>query len=71
LTPEDLSRTVTIRGESLSVLEAITRQVAHYAQHVGQILLLARHLLGPAWKTSSIPRGQSTSGPWAYRTDGR
>lgn len=62
LTPEDLSRTVTIRGESLTVLEAITRQVAHYAQHVGQILLLAKHLLGPAWKTPSIPRGQSSRG---------
>ncbi len=59
LRPEDLGRTVTIRGEPHLVLEAINRQLTHYAGHVGQIVLLARHAAGPAWKTLSIPRGQS------------
>src|SRR5439155_25596135 len=54
LHPEDLSRTVAIRGEPHTVLQAINRQVAHYAYHVGQIVLLAKHLRGPAWKTLSI-----------------
>jgi hypothetical protein len=56
LRPEDLGRTVTIRGLPYSVLEAINQQVAHYAYHVGQIVQLARHLAGPAWKSLSIPR---------------
>jgi uncharacterized damage-inducible protein DinB len=62
LTPlqdSDLQRTVMIRGEAHSVYKAISRQVAHYSGHAHQILLLAKHLLGPAWKTLSIPRGQS------------
>jgi hypothetical protein len=71
LQPADLSRTVTIRGEALSVLEAVTRQVAHYGQHVGQILLLARHLAGSAWQSLSIPRGQSAATSWSYRQYGR
>src|SRR3954462_9304650 len=60
LRPEDVSRTVTIRGEAHTVLQAINRQVAHYAYHVGQIVLLAKHLRGAEWKTLSIARGQST-----------
>ena len=59
LRPEDLSRTVTIRGEPHTVLEAINRQVAHYASHVGQIVLLAKHYAAPRWQTLSIPRGRS------------
>lgn len=59
LRPEDLSRTVAIRGEPHTVLEAINRQVAHYASHVGQIVLLAKHYAGPRWQTLSIPRGRS------------
>jgi hypothetical protein len=55
----DMSRTVTIRGESLSVLQAINRQLTHYAYHVGQIVYVAKHLRGPAWRTLSIPRGSS------------
>jgi hypothetical protein len=55
----DLGRTVVIRGEQLTVLQAIHRQLTHYAYHVGQIVLLARHLAGDAWKTLSIARGQS------------
>jgi hypothetical protein len=59
LQPEDVVRTVTIRGEPHTVLQAINRQLAHYAQHIGQIVFLSRHLKGPAWKTLSIPRGRS------------
>lgn len=59
LTDADLQRTVMIRGEAHSVYKAISRQVAHYAGHAYQILLLAKHLRGSQWKTLSIPRGQS------------
>jgi hypothetical protein len=59
LTDADLQRTVLIRGEAHSVYKAISRQVAHYAGHAYQILLLAKHLQGSHWKTLSIPRGQS------------
>ena len=59
LHPEDLARRVTIRGEPHSVLQAINRQVAHYSQHVGQIVFLAKHWRGMLWKTLSIPKGKS------------
>lgn len=59
LAPSDLGRTVTIRGEPHTVVEAINRQLTHYAAHVGQIVLLAKHFAGPSWKSLSIPRGKS------------
>jgi hypothetical protein len=59
LTPGDLSKTVYIRGEAHSVLEAINRQVSHYSAHIGQIVLLAKHYAGSKWQTLSIPRGKS------------
>ncbi len=59
LQPEDVTRTVTIRGEGHTVLQAIDRQIAHYAQHIGQIVFLAKHLKSSEWKTLSIPRGKS------------
>ena len=59
LTPADLARTVTVRAEPHSVVEAIGRQTTHYAAHVGQIVLLAKHYAGPRWRTLSIPRGKS------------
>lgn len=59
LQPEDVTRTVTIRGEGNTVLQAIDRQIAHYAQHIGQIVFLAKHLKSSEWKTLSIPRGKS------------
>lgn len=59
LTDADLPRTVIIRGEPHSVYQAASRQVVHYAGHTYQILFLAKHLLGAAWKTMSVPRGQS------------
>ena len=59
LQPEDVMRTVTIRGEPHTVLQAINRQIAHYAQHLGQMVFLAKHLQSSEWKTLSIPRGKS------------
>ena len=59
LKPEDLSHRVTIRGVEHTVMQAVQRQVAHYAYHTGQIVLLAKHAKGAQWKSLSIPRGQS------------
>jgi hypothetical protein len=62
LTEEDLTRTVTIRTEPHSVMQAVNRQVAHYAHHVGQILFLAKHLTVAKtgkWESLSVPRGKS------------
>jgi hypothetical protein len=56
---DDLSNTVTIRGEPHSVMQAINRQVAHYAYHCGQIVFLAKHLNHAGWKPLSVPRGKS------------
>jgi Protein of unknown function (DUF1572) len=58
LTEADLARTVTIRGEAHSVMQAINRQIAHYASHIGQIVLLAKHFAGEGWKTLSIPKAR-------------
>jgi hypothetical protein len=59
LSDADLGRTVTIRGEAHSVMQAINRQVAHYANHVGQIVMLAKHFAHD-WKSLTIPRNRST-----------
>jgi hypothetical protein len=59
LTPADLTRNVTIRHEPYVVVSAINRQLAHYNQHAGQIIFLAKHLKSSAWRSLSIPRGQS------------
>jgi Protein of unknown function (DUF1572) len=59
LAPDDLMRTVTIRGEPHTVLQALNRALAHYAYHVGQIAFLAKHFRSAEWKSLSIPRGQS------------
>jgi hypothetical protein len=61
LTDADLTRTVTIRGEPHSVLQAINRQLAHYPYHVGQIVYLARHFASHHWTSLTIPRGQSAA----------
>lgn len=60
LKPDDLGRTVTIRGEPHTVVQAINRQLSHYSAHVGQIVLLAKHFAGPQWKTLSIPKKSNT-----------
>lgn len=59
LKTEDLLRTVTIRGERHTVLQAVNRQLAHYSAHVAQIIFLAKHLRSSEWKTLSIARGKS------------
>ena len=59
LAEEELSRTVFIRGQAHSVTQAINRQIAHYAYHCGQIVLLAKHFQHAQWKSLSIPRGKS------------
>jgi hypothetical protein len=63
LRDEDLGRTTTIRGEAHSVMQAIHRQVAHYAYHCGQIVFLAKHFNAREgagkWQSLSIPRGHS------------
>ncbi len=56
---DDLSRTVLIRGEPLSVLQAINRQLTHYSYHTGQIVYLAKHHAGKSWRSLSIPKGKS------------
>jgi hypothetical protein len=59
LSDADLGRTVTIRGEAHSVMQAVNRQVAHYAMHVGQIVMLAKHFAYDHWQSLSIPRNRS------------
>jgi hypothetical protein len=59
LTDDDFSLTVTIRGEPHTVVEAINRQLTHYAYHIGQIVLLAKHYRSRDWKTLSVPRNRS------------
>ena len=59
LAPADLLRTVTIRGEPHTVVEAINRQLTHYGQHVGQIVFLAKHLKSADWQTLSVARNKS------------
>jgi uncharacterized damage-inducible protein DinB len=56
---EDLARTITIRTEPHSVMQAINRQVAHYSYHVGQIVYLAKHLAGNKWQTLTVPKKKS------------
>jgi hypothetical protein len=59
LSDTDMTKTITIRGEEHSVMQAINRQVAHYICHVGQIVLLARHYAGANWKSLTIPKKKS------------
>ena len=55
----DLGRTVMIRGEAHSIMQAIHRQIAHYAMHIGQIVMLAKHFAHDRWQSLSIPRNRS------------
>jgi hypothetical protein len=71
LKAEDVTHTVTIRGEPHTVLQALNRQIAHYAYHTGQIVFLAKHIRSSKWKTLSIARGKSedykTAPPKPYK----
>ncbi len=60
LTVDDFSRTVPIRGEPHTIAEALNRQMTHYAYHVGQIVLLAKHFKSADWKTLSVPKNRSS-----------
>jgi hypothetical protein len=59
LTPADFSRTVTIRGQEHTIVQAINRQLMHYAYHIGQIVFLAKHFRSTEWQSLSIPRNRS------------
>jgi hypothetical protein len=59
LTEADLSKTITIRSEPHSVIDAIIRQVAHYSYHVGQIVYLGKWMRGDLWESLSIPKDAS------------
>jgi hypothetical protein len=59
LKPDDLMRTVTIRGQDHTVMQAINRQLAHYAYHTGQIVYLAKHFKSTEWQSLSVPRNKS------------
>jgi uncharacterized damage-inducible protein DinB len=59
LTPEDFDKTLYVRGEAHSVLQAVNRSLNHVAHHIGQIVFLAKLLRGTEWKTLSIPKGKS------------
>jgi hypothetical protein len=60
LAPADFERQVTIRAEPYTVVGATQRSLAHYSDHIGQIILLAKHFAGAKWQTLSVPRGKST-----------
>ena len=59
LKPDDLMRTVTIRGQDHTVMQAINRQIAHYSYHAGQIVYLAKHFKSNDWQTLSVPKNKS------------
>ena len=70
LKPADLDRTVHIRGEAFLVVEALNRSLGHTAMHVGQIVLLAKHLAGAGWKNLSVPKGKSKGFAGDYKSKG-
>lgn len=74
LTDADPERTVTIRGEPHTVVQAVNRQISHYAYHAGQIVLLARHFAGAKWTTLSVAKGASAAfnaAPESYLEGGK
>lgn len=60
LTEDDLERTIYIRNEGHTIIEAINRQLAHYAYHIGQIVLIGKIIKGDNWESLSIPKGKSS-----------
>lgn len=59
LSPEDLTKTITIRNQPLNVVDAINRQIAHYSYHIGQVIYISKWLINTKWISLSIPRGSS------------
>ena len=68
LKEDDLLKNITIRTQPLNVIDAINRQLAHYAYHVGQIVYLGKWLVSDKWQTLTIPKGQSKQVNEAMRT---
>lgn len=60
LSVDDFSKAITIRGQKHTIVEAINRQLTHYAYHVGQIVLLAKHFRSTEWKPLSVPKNRSS-----------
>lgn len=71
LTEPDLPKTIYIRNEAHTVVDAIQRQLAHYASHVGQIILMGKIQKGAEWKSLSIPKGKSDNYNQAKFDQGR
>ncbi|MGH9139550.1 MAG: DUF1572 family protein [Vicinamibacterales bacterium] len=69
LTPDDLERTVRIRGEPFLVIEALNRSLAHAASHVGQIVYLSRHFAGDGWTSLTIPKGASGEAKGVFKAE--
>lgn len=61
LTTDDFSKTIAIRGEPHTIVEAINRQLTHYSYHIGQIVFLAKHYRSTEWKTLSVPKNKSAA----------
>ena len=59
VTSDNLEQLIYIRNQGHTVMEAINRQLAHYAYHVGQIVFIGKMLKGEQWQSLSIPKGQS------------
>jgi hypothetical protein len=59
LTIDDFEKTVTIRGQVHTIVQAINRQMTHYAYHAGQIVFLAKHFRSKDWQSLSVPRNRS------------
>jgi hypothetical protein len=59
LTEDDFKKTIRVRGEQHTLIQAINRQMTHYAYHIGQIVFLAKHFRGDQWKSLSVPRNRS------------
>jgi len=67
LQPDDLTRTVYVRREPFTVIEALNRSVTHTAYHAGQIVLLAKHFCGAGWRTLTIAKGKSAEVEVPYK----
>lgn len=65
LTWRDMERTIVIRGEPYTIFDTLARQIAHYGAHVGQVVMLSKHLAGDKWLPLSLPRGVTEAGPFA------
>jgi hypothetical protein len=61
LQEDDLMKTIYIRQEALTVIDAINRQLAHYPYHIGQIVYIGKMIRNTEWKNLSIPKGKSQS----------